>query len=588
MFGTETPNSQEPDPAMSAINRKRLESYFTSQGLLSVEDFAAAEQNASALGVNVLNFLKNQGTITHAQAAQAHAHQNAWTYVPLDDDTEIDPEIIALLDFQAARRHNVVPVALNGDDLTLACVNPFEFNMLKQVQRDTGKNIIPVYSSTNELTRAVGRFYSTSIEALQAGQAAAKDVSTEAALSYRSASTLTSGDEGNIVNTLNMIIEGALRAGASDIHLEPAATHLSVRYSVDGKLRKEPDQPREIAPRLAGLIKTRARLSSSELVNQDGAITHEYNNKAYDLRVAVLPAVWGEAITLRMGASEAWKLDQIGFSEDTETQWRRAINQPNGICLAVGPMGSGKTSLHYASLDALMGQGRKIVSLENPVEMKITDGMTQVSINEAQNLTWDGAMETVLRSAASVLFVGEINKDAIAHTAVTAAITGHMVLSTLHTNDAPGTILRLREMGLRPSVLADSMRAVCAQRLPRRLCTACKVHRAPSQEMIRDFRLTHEDLAAQDPKTGQSVWFGPSDHGCRDCNGIGFRGRLPIHELMTFPRHIRDLITDDVPNRVLAEAARANGMKTLQDDGLAKVRAGLTSLDEVRSHILID
>lgn len=571
---------------MSALTASRLETYFVSRSILTAAEFAAAESAAAAQGQKVLGFLRKHEQVTHAQASGAHAFQYGWTYHQLDDDTVIADEVIALLEFQVARQLNVVPVSLVGDDLTVACVNPLDVNVLKKLQGETGKHILPVYSSSNELTRAVGRFYSTSIEAAQIGRAAAKEVSSEAAKAYRPA-VVIAGDEGNIVNTLDAIIEGALEAGASDIHLEPASTHLSVRYSVDGKLRNEPHQPKELAPRLAGLIKTRARLSSSELTNQDGAITHQYKGKSYDLRVAVLPAAWGESITLRMGASEVWKLGRIGFTESTEALWRRSINQPNGICLAVGPMGSGKTSLHYASLESLMGQGRKIVSLENPVEMKLPFGITQVGINEAQGLNWDGGMETVLRSAASVLFVGEINKDAIAHTAVTAAITGHMVLSTLHTNDAPGAVLRLREMGLRPSVLADSMRAVCAQRLPRRLCT-CKVVTAPSQDMILDFRLTHEDLAAVDPQTGRSIWYGPSENGCRECLGRGYKGRLPIHELMTFPRHLRDLITEDVPNRVLADAARANGMLTLQDDGLLKAREGLTSLDEVRSHILID
>lgn len=573
---------------MSALTASRLETFFVTRNILTAEEFGAAEENAAAQGQKVLAFLRKQERITHQQASGAHAFQYGWTYQPLDDDLEISDEIISLLEFQVARKFNVIPISLDGDDLTVACVNPLDVNVTKQLQTKTGKNIIPVYSSSNELTRAVGKFYSTSIEAALVGRAAAKEVSTEAAKAYRPSLVIAAGDEGNIVNTLDAIIEGALEAGASDIHLEPASTHLTVRYSVDGKLRKEPDQPKELAPRLAGLIKTRARLSSSELVNQDGGISHEYKGKTYDLRVAVLPAVWGESITLRMGASEAWKLGQIGFGDDTEAKWRRSINQPNGICLAVGPMGSGKTSLHYASLDALMGQGRKIVSLENPVEMKLPYGMTQVSINEGQGLTWDGGMETVLRSAASVLFVGEINKDAIAHTAVTAAITGHLVLSTLHTNDAPGAVLRLREMGLRPSVLADSMRAVCAQRLPRRLCVHCKITTIPSRDMVMDFRLTNEDLAAVDPQTGKSIWYGPSENGCRECNGAGYRGRLPIHELMTFPRHIRDLITEDVPNRILAEAARENGMLTLQDDGLLKARDGLTSLTEVRSHILID
>lgn len=212
--------------------------------------------------------------------------------------------------------------------------------------------------------------------------------------------------------------------------------------------------------------------------------------------------------------------------------------------------------------------------------MKFADGVTQVSINEAQGLTWQGAMETVLRSAASVLFVGEINKEEVAHTAINAALTGHLVLSTLHTNDAPGAVVRLREMGIRASVLSDSLRAVCAQRLPRTLCS-CKVLVRPSQDMIKDFRLSSEELAANE-------WFGPSEHGCQNCSGMGYRGRSPIHELMTFPRAVRELIMEDAPNSVISRAARDAGMLTLQDDGLNKVRAGMTSLEELRSHILID
>jgi type IV pilus assembly protein PilB len=569
---------------MVALTASRLEKYFVREKILTADEFAAAESNAAAQRQNVLTFLRNQGRVTHQQTCRAFAFMHGWTYEEIDDTRVISDEIIGLIEFHTARKLNVVPLSLDGDDLTVACINPFDSNVIKQLQSKTGKNIVPVYSSNNELTRAVGRFYSTSIEAKQAGEQAAKDLNEEAR-SYRPASVVVVGDEGNFVNTLDAIIEGALESGASDIHLEPAATHLSVRYSIDGKLHKEPFQPKELAPRLAGLIKTRARLSSSELTTQDGSFSYRFNDKDIDIRVAVLPAVWGESVTLRIGGGEIRELSGIGFAEDTEQAWRRSLAQPNGICLAVGPMGSGKTTLHYASLGWLMNTGKKIVSLEDPVEMRIPEGITQVPVN--QNVSWEGGMATTLRSAAGVLFIGEINREAIAHTAIAAANTGHMVLSTLHTNDAPGAVLRLREMGLRPSVLGDTMRAVCAQRLPRVLCK-CKVITPPSRDLVMDFKLTHEDLAAVDPATGRSIWYGPSEHGCIECNGLGYKGRLPIHELMTFPRHIRDLITEDVPNSVLAEAARANGMLTLQDDGLLKVRAGLTSLAEVRSHILID
>ncbi|MCU6480156.1 GspE/PulE family protein [Arthrobacter sp. A2-55] len=555
----------------------RLGKYLVSRDMLTSDEWAQSQTRAASNGKNIFRQLVDQGSLTTPEANAAFAYTQGWTYLALGDDLTIPPEVIEVFEDSFAREHNVLPVALEGGTLTVATRKPSDLNIEKVVRGAAEMPVNLVYSPTDELTRAVHRFYSTSAEAARKGGLAAKALASTTSV-YEGIGTLP--DQGEIVDTLNIIIEGALRAGASDIHLEPAEHHLSIRYSIDGRPRPEPLQPKAIAPRLASLIKTRAKMLSSELTNQDGAIRHHYNGVNYDIRVAVLPTAWGESITLRLGAEKVRKLDTIGFSTDTGEQWRRSLAQPNGILLAVGPMGSGKTSLNYSSLDHLMGQGRKIVSMEAPVEMKFSEGVSQVSINPKQGLTWEGTMETVLRSAASVLFVGEINREDVAHTAINAAMTGHLVLSTLHTNDAPGAVVRLREMGIRPSVLADSMRAVCAQRLPRLLCS-CKVAATPSKEMIRDFHLTPEDLAANE-------WFGPSEDGCRECLGLGYKGRVPIHELMTFNKEIRDLITDDVPNRVIAAAARSNGMRTLQEDGLLKARAGITSLQEVRAHVLVD
>ncbi|MCC3292569.1 GspE/PulE family protein [Arthrobacter sp. zg-Y1110] len=555
----------------------RLSTFFISRGILSQEAWDGAEAQASIAGKTVLRHLVDTQMITTAQASEAFAYSRGWTYYPLGTDLEIPEEVIGLLKDPFAREHQLIPVSREGDELTVAVRNPSDLNVSKLLRGATGLSINLVYSTGDELTRSVHKYYSTSAEARRKGELATKAVEASS-VRYQGIGKLA--DTGEIVDALNIIIEGALRVGASDIHLEPAEHHLSVRYSVDGKLVSEPIQSRSIAPRLASLIKTRAKMNSAALTNQDGGIRHTYEGRDYDIRVAVLPTNWGESITMRLGAETVRDLTEIGFATDTEARWRRVLAQPNGISLAVGPMGSGKTTLLYASLAELMKEQRKIVSLEAPVEMNFPSGITQVSINPGQKLTWEGAMETVLRSAASALLVGEINKEEVAHTAINAAMTGHLVLSTLHTNDAPGAVVRLREMGIRPSVLADTMRSVCAQRLPRTLCE-CKVLEAPSQQLIRDFGLDAESLAANE-------WFGPNPAGCRVCAGRGYKGRTPIHELMTFPAEIRDLITEDVPNRLIGEAARRNGMRTLQEDGLLKARAGITSLSEIRSNILID
>ncbi|MGK3708601.1 GspE/PulE family protein [Arthrobacter sp. IK3] len=559
------------------MSSDRLSTYFISRGIIGQDDWNAAVAQSAVVGKTILRHLVDAELITAAQASEGFAYSRGWTYQPLGPDLEIPEEVIGLLKDPFAREHQLIPVSREGDELTVAVRNPSDLNISKLLRGATGLSINLVYATADDLTRAVHKYYSTSAEARRKGELATKVVEANTA-KYAGIGQIA--DTGEIVDALNIIIEGALRVGASDIHLEPAEHHLSVRYSVDGKLVAEPIQSRSIAPRLAALIKTRAKMNSAALTNQDGGIRHTYEGKDYDIRVAVLPTNWGESITMRLGAETVRDLTEIGFTDDTLSRWRRVLSQPNGITLAVGPMGSGKTTLLYASLAALMKEQRKIVSLEAPVEMNFPSGITQVSINPGQKLTWEGAMETVLRSAASALLVGEINKEEVAHTAINAAMTGHLVLSTLHTNDAPGAVVRLREMGIRPSVLADTMRSVCAQRLPRTLCE-CKIPEAPSQQLIRDFRLDAESLAANE-------WFGPNPDGCRICAGRGYKGRTPIHELMTFPAEIRDLITEDVPNRIIAEAARRNGMRTLQEDGLLKARAGITSLSEIRSNILID
>lgn len=557
------------------MSEERIRSYLTGRGIIDDAQWLEAV-NQAAGQKNPLAVLARQNLVQPSQAHAAYAYSRGWEYQDVLELGDIPSEVIDLLDAGSARELNILPIRLTpSGDLVVACALP-DLNKRKEIRGLVNRTVELVYAPANDLRAVVGQYYSTSAEAMKIGKAAA------ATMVVNRTAEVDVDPESQIVSTLNVILEGALRWGASDIHLEPAAGALTVRYSIDGQLRTEPNQPINIAPRISSLIKTRAKLNSGALVSQSGAFSHSYGGRVYDIRVAVMPTHFGESITMRMGADKIRPLAEVGFSPEAESKWRRSLSQPNGLILAVGPMGSGKTTLSYASLGEYLGQQRKIVSLENPVELKIPHGITQVGINEAQGMTWEVAMADVLRMAASVLFVGEINRREIAHTAVEAALTGHLVLSTLHTNDAPGAVVRLREMGLRPSVLADSMRAVCAQRLPAMLCQECKVATRPTDDLIRDFNLSPEDLE-------NTEWFGPGEtKDCSACGNTRYKGRLPIHELMTFPAAIRELIQNDAPGSVIAAAARNDGMVTLRDDGLEKARQGLTSLAEIRRHILID
>lgn len=570
------------------MSNNRLAGHLTSKGVISLEDFLRFEAIAAEESRPILSVLVNNKAITSEQGHEALAFGRGWTYMPVEEIKAVPSELIDLIDPPTGRDMIVLPVRLEGNNLTVATVNPGDLNARMKLHGLTGYTVNFVYTPKDDLVKAVNHYYSMDVEMAKKGALASEALASE---QRRTAVTTTVGaDEGEIVDLLDTIIEGGISAGSSDIHLEPGASGLDIRYEIDGVEHRQGQKPkRELAARLAALIKTRAEMQSTTLFPQNGAIRHFYEgqNRFYDLRVAVLPSVWGESITLRVASDKVRELSTVHFSPGIGEAWSRAIHQPNGVVMCVGPMGSGKTSLLMGSALELRGMGKKMISLEDPVEVRLPWGMTQVQVRPGRGFEWEDGMPTVLRSAGKVLMMGEINKETIAKETMKAAQTGHLVLTTLHTNDAPGSLIRLKELGIANSVLADTMRAVCAQRLPRMLCQHCKVDIRPDREQIMDFGLTHEDLAALD-ETGRSVWQGPSEHGCEACRGMGYSGRLPIHELMMFNRAVKDLILEDAPLPRITEAARDAGMRTLLEDGLFKVRAGLTGLAELRRHIVID
>lgn len=568
------------------MSHSRLANFFLSREIFTLSEWDSHVGQATAVGKDLIQHLVETGAITRLLGYEGGAYARGWDFEPLQDIVvdgqvvdliEIDSAVIDLMDAEKARTLKSLPIRASQGEVTVASFNLGDTNVDKELRGIFfGRRVRRVFSPQDHLEAAIGHYYSDTAQAIKTGNAAAEHVES-------GAQTIDERDfdEGMINKLLKNIIDGAMNTGSSNVHIDPTESYLQVRYGYGRKLQEQPRQPSAISRNLINLIKTNAKLQPSNLLDQNGTMEHVHKGKKVDIRVAVLPAQWGESIALRVASNNVRKLDTIGFEPDARARWEDGLDQPNGMVIACGPMNSGKTTLNVASLVRFMAEGtRKIVSLEDPVEVKMSSGITQVTIDEAKGLTWERAMGTVLRSSASVLFLGEINRDNIAHAAMQAAGTGHLVLSTLHTNDAPGVVLRLREMGIKPSVMADNLRTVCAQRLPDRLCS-CKVRTKPTDRQIRDFDLSPEDLRDVE-------WFGPSEKGCEACRFTSYNGSVAIHEVMTFPEEIRELIITNAPTREISEAAVRHGMKTLRQDGLEKVKAGLTSLQELRSQLLID
>lgn len=564
------------------MSNTRLSDFFVSNSILTPEQWAGAEQGAAVAGQEIVAYLVDTQVVPIAVAAQAVAHARRWKFVSLTD-ISIPTNVIDVIDAATAHELKILPIKNVDGEITFACGDPDDLDLDKQLRSLLGRKSSLVSSSPDELDQAINSFYSDTAQAIKAGAAAAEYVETTAqAIEVRDIN-----DENVINQLLNNLLNGAITKGSTDVHIEGTQDYLSIRYGFGRKLRDQPRQRKEVTERLINLIKTKAKLKPTTLLDQNGTLEHEYRGRKIDIRVAVLPAQWSESLTLRIAVDTFRDLEKVGFTDYALERWMDGLQQPSGACIVSGPMKSGKTTTNMASVGYFMkDRSKKIISLEDPVEVKLPEGITQVSIDKDKGLTWERTLGTVLRSTASVLFLGEINQDEIAHMALQAAGTGHLVLSTIHTNDAPGVILRLREMGIKPSVIADNLRTVCAQRLPDRLCE-CKVLTRPTERQIRDFQLSHDDIH-------NINWYGPGgkikgkNEECPKCLGTGYIGSVPIHEIMTFPEEIRELIIDSRPTSEVRTAAKKHGMITLQEDGLEKVKQGLTSLQELRSQLLID
>ncbi|MDX9752858.1 MAG: GspE/PulE family protein [bacterium] len=493
------------------------------------------------------------------------------------------PEVVNLLPEKLARRFNAIVIDHEDDCISIAISDPFNLTANDTISfRFTGKTIRWVLSSETDIKIAIERYY-------KGDQAMVEDMLNEISEDERFGSDKGSGkksysdmlkenikadDEGPIVRLVDLIFEEAVRSRASDIHFEPFEDKFIIRFRIDGVLHEIQSPSKKLQGPILSRLKLMSGMDLSEKrVPQDGRIQKILLGRHFDFRVSSLPALHGESIVTRLleQSGVLLGLEQIGFLEDNVAKFKKMIRQPHGIILMTGPTGSGKTTTLYSALSVINNVDTKIVTVENPVEYQI-EGINQVQINEDIGLTFALALRSILRQAPNVLLVGEIRDRETAEIAVSAAMTGHLVFSTLHTNDAPGANTRLVEMGIKPFLVASAIQAIIAQRLVRTICKECKEPYKPDPLVIRDLGF--------DPDEYKDVTF-YRGKGCEICNYSGYKGRTAIHEVLENTDEVRECVLSNAGTDEIRKVARKQGMRTLREDGWKKVLRGNTTMVEV-------
>lgn len=545
------------------IIKKRLGDLLVENGIISQEQLeeALVEQRKSKRKLGDL--LITQGYITEQQLIEVLEFQLGIPHVSLFK-YQIDPAITQIIPESMAKRYQVLPFMKEGGKLMVAMADPLDYFAIEDLRMSTGFRIEPAISSRDELTRAIARHYGMRDSVSQ--------MLVELPSQEEIEETEITDEDSPIVRLVNQMIQQAVSLRASDIHVDPGENNLSIRYRIDGTLRTERIIPKQMQGFITARLKIMARLNIAERrLPQDGRIKMQFDYKMVDIRVSSLPTMHGEKIVLRLlDLSTGIKsVDSLGFSDGNAEAFRDMISKPYGILLITGPTGSGKTTTLYAALNQLNTESANIITIEDPVEYQL-EGVNQVHVNPGVGLTFAAGLRSILRQDPNIVMVGEIRDKETAEIAVRASLTGHLVLSTLHTNDAISTISRLRDMGVEPYLIASSLLGVVAQRLVRKICPDCRKEHVPTEQ---------ESIMLRGHGMPDHVIYRGS--GCGSCNNTGYRGRIAIHEVVTVNDHLRQLITDNASIEELRAAGRAQGMVQLMEDGFLKVSKGITTLQEV-------
>ncbi|MFM8735056.1 MAG: GspE/PulE family protein [Pirellulales bacterium] len=568
---------------------KRIGQILTDLGLVDEQQLATMLEEQSSRGGELLGKIGVAlGFYTDEQLGEALAEQWGTTFITLYD-RQIPSDVVHLISEPMAQLYRVVPLELDGNRLTIATAEPQKIQIADELQTLLGYDIRVCVATEPELTKAIEKLYSAendSVESLVEDLEADDELAAAAAAAGKEGVTdLTSvealAESAPVRKLLNMVLLLAIRDGASDIHFEPFETEFRIRIKADGVLQEMVPPPKHLAFAITTRIKVMANLDIAERrLPQDGRIELTVGGHPVDLRVSVLPTLFGESVVMRVldRGVVSLNLDKLGIEPAMLRTFREVIKRPNGIVLVTGPTGSGKTTTLYSALSELNEVDDKLITTEDPVEYDI-DGIVQVPIDAEIGNTFAACLRAILRQDPDRILVGEIRDVETAEIAVQASLTGHMVFSTLHTNDAPSTVTRLRDMGVPPFLITATVEAILAQRLVRRICTGCREEVVPGADVLADLELTTEQTI------GKKFYRGK---GCDRCNRTGYKGRLGIYELLLMNDELRDMVMRNASTEELREAARRHGMVTLRESGMEGIYSGATTADEVIRETILD
>jgi type IV pilus assembly protein PilB len=545
-------------------------------GYLTQPQVEEVRPDAEATGEGMVHLLTTRGVLTPKIVTQARATHFGVEMVDLAG-IKLEDDVIAAVPRHIAKRYRVVPVYRHGNSLTVAISDPSDLNTIDTLNHLLNADLEIRVASEEEIEATLNKYYGGGEGQMDK---AIQDI-TEGEVEIGTITGAGGADDGSVVDAdapiiklVNQLIVDAFRARASDIHLEPLDKRFRVRYRIDGVLHEVKSPPKRLQLAIISRLKIQSNMSIAEKrIPQDGRIQTSVGGKMIDLRVSCLPTNHGESIVMRILDKESLKLGlpELGFFTDDQQTFERLIGLPDGILLVTGPTGSGKTTTLYAVLNYINRPDRKIITVEDPVEY-ILGGINQVQVSETVGLTFSAALRSMLRQAPNVIMLGEIRDLETATIAINASLTGHLVFSTLHTNDAPSAVTRLIDIGVKPFLVASSSRAIMAQRLVRKVCKKCTAPHTPTESELSSLNIRPAEAAKATFMRGK---------GCNDCSKTGYRGRMGIFEMFVIDDEARKLIYDKVSSSVLRSRARETGMRTLREDGARKVLAGLTSADEV-------
>ncbi|ACV09003.1 GspE/PulE family protein [Jonesia denitrificans] len=550
---------------------KQLGEILLEEGLVTEDELLRALDEQIARGTSLGRVLVELGVLTENQLVAALAQQVGMRFVDLDDYA-VDRAAVVKVPGPVCQRYNVLPIAIDNGQLILAMADPGNVLAIDDVRQVAQMPVQPVVSTHENLARALQRYIRADGEMDDLAHALSEEQEEEIDLSALGDSV---EDDAPIVRYVNLVVTQAITDRASDIHIEPTEHDLRVRYRIDGVLHEMQRSPKSTQNAVTSRVKILADIDIAERRKpQDGRMSVNHKGRKIDLRVATLPTVWGEKIVMRILDNSTASLDlrDLSFGEANLEIYKESYNKPYGMILVTGPTGSGKSTTLYATLNAVSKPEINVITVEDPVEYRLP-GINQVQVNPKSGLTFAAALRSILRSDPDVVLLGEIRDHETAQIAIEAALTGHLVLSTLHTNDAPSAVTRLTEMGIEPFLVGSALDCVVAQRLARKLCDKCKEPYQPSER---------EMIAAKFPWVpGEEIPTLYRPGGCATCSRTGYRGRLALHEVMQVNEDIERLAVARSSAAEISSTAQKNGMYTLREDGWMKVVEGKTSIEEV-------